>query len=84
MIEPKMDYGLDPCMVKSIGGHVVTSCPCIDDIKVLQTLFFLSFASEVLGSLRVALHSFHGLHEKYVPLLLAPRLLFDVDVVSRT
>ena len=49
-----MDYGLDPCMVKSIEGHVVTSCPCIGDIKVLQTLFALSFASEVLAGLRAA------------------------------
>ena len=55
-----MDYGLDPCMVKSIGGHVVTSCPCNGDIKVLQTLFALSFASEVLTGLRAALHGFQG------------------------
>ena len=84
MIEPQMDYGLDPCMVKIIRGHVVTSCPCIGDIKVLQTLFALSFASEVLAGLWAALHSFHGRHEKVFPFLLAPRLLFDVVVVSRT
>ena len=79
-----MDYGLDTCMVKSIGGHVVTYCPCIGDTKVLQTLFDLSFASEVLAVLQAALHSFHGRHEKVVPFLLAPRLLFGVAVVSRT
>ena len=84
MIEPQMDYGLDPCMVKRIGGNVVTSCPCIGDIKFLQNLFAFSFASEVLASLQAALYSFHGLHEKVVPFLLAPRLLFDVVVVSRT
>ena len=60
MIEPQMDYGLDPCMVKRIGGHMVTSCPCIGDIKVLQTLFALSFASEVLAGLWDALHGSHG------------------------
>ena len=65
MIEPQMDYGLDPCMVKRIGGHVVTSCPCIGDIKVLQTLFSLSFASEVLAGLQAALHGFHGGREGY-------------------
>ena len=79
-----MDYGLDPCVVKSIGRNVVTSCPCIGDIKVLQTLFALSFASEVLSGLWVALYSFHGCDEKVVPCLLAPRLLFDVVVVPRT
>ena len=60
MIEPQMDYGFDPCMVKRLGGHVVTSRPCIGNIKVLQTLFALSFASKVLAGLRVALHGFHG------------------------
>ena len=84
MIERQMDYGIDPCMVKRIGGHVVTSCACIGDIKVLQTLFALSFASEVLAGLRAALYSFHGRHEKVVPCLLAPRLLFDVAIVFRT
>ena len=79
-----MDYGLDPCMVKRIGGHMVTSCPCIGDIKVSQTLFALSFASEVLTGLWAALHSFHGRHEKVVPFFLAPRLLFDIVVVSIT
>ena len=59
MIEPQMDYGLDPCMVKSIGGHVITSCPCIGDIKVLQTLFALSFTSEVLVILEATLYGFH-------------------------
>ena len=53
---------------------MVISCPCIGDIKVLQTLFALSFASEVLAGLRAALYSFHGRHEKAVPCLLAPRL----------
>ena len=52
-----MDYGLDPCMVKSIGGHVLTFYPCIGDIKVLQTLFPLSFASEVHAGLQATLHS---------------------------
>ena len=63
---------------------MVTSCPCIGDIKVSQTLFALSFASEVLIGLRAALHSFHGCHENVVPFFLAPRLLFGVVVVSKT
>ena len=58
-----MDYGLNPCMVKRIGGHVVTSCPCIGDIKVLQPLFALSFSSEVIAGLRATMHGFHGGHE---------------------
>ena len=44
-------------MAKSVGGHVVTFYPCFGDIKVLQTLFSLSFASEVHVGLRAALHS---------------------------
>ena len=52
-----MDYGIDPCMVKSIGGHVVTSYPCIGNIKFLQTLVALSFASKFHAGLWAALHS---------------------------
>ena len=63
---------------------MVTSCPCNGDIKVLQTLFALSFASEVLAGLWAALHSFHGLHKKAVPFFLAPRIFFYVVMVSRT
>ena len=65
MIELRMDYGLDPCMVKRIGWRVVTSCPCIGDIKVLQTLFSLSFDSVVLAGLRATVHGFHGGHGNY-------------------
>ena len=63
---------------------MVISCPCIGNIKDLQTLFTLSFASEVFARLWAALCSFHGCHERRFPSLLAPRLLFDVAVVSRT
>ena len=73
-----MDYGLDPCMVKSIGGNVVTSCSCIGDIKVLQTLFALSFASEVHAGLRAALHS-----SMVVMRVVPPRIFLDIDVVFR-
>ena len=79
-----MEYGLDPCMVKRIGGHVITSYPCIGDIKDLQTLFALSFAFKFFTGLRAALCNFNSHHERLFLCLLAPRILFDIAVVSRT
>ena len=78
-----MDYRLDPCIVKRIGGHMIKSLPCIGDLKYLETLR-LSFSSEIFTVLQASMCSFHGSHERLFLCLLAPNILFDVDVVSKS
>ena len=63
---------------------MVTSRPCIDNLKRPGNPICLSFASKVFAGLRAALCSFHGSHEGMSLCLLAPNILFDVAVVSRT
>ena len=58
MNEPQVDFGIDPRMVWIIWGHVVTSCPCIGDIKFLQPYSLCHSSSEVHAGLWVALQGF--------------------------
>ena len=63
---------------------MVTSHPCIGDLKRLGNPIRLSFTSEVFAGLRAALCSFYGSHGRLFLCFLTPKILFDVAIVSKT